>query len=66
MKNKNARTAPKVAPKKESSEAIAASLGVSASAVYGWRANGTLPKNPLIRAAYLREVGAKQPKAVKK
>jgi hypothetical protein len=38
----------------------------SERAVQLWNANGTLPKNPLIRAAYLQATGAKQPKEAKK
>ena len=54
MKKKPAKRTTKNTPKWESSEKIAARLGVAPSTVYGWRAEGRMPKNPLIRVKYLK------------
>lgn len=35
--------------KKKTPEQIAEILGVAVSSVYAWRANGTGPKNPVLR-----------------
>lgn len=54
MEKKKTCATGKLTPKKESAEAVAVKIGASPSAVYCWRSSGTLPKNPLIRAAYLK------------
>jgi hypothetical protein len=54
MEKKHTKRTRKMTPKRESSESIAKKIGMSASAVYELRRTGGLPKNPLIRAAYLR------------
>ena len=66
MHPNTSKSADRISADLQRAEDLAAQLGVSASAVWTWKRTGTLPKNPLIRAAYLRKVGAKQPKAAKK
>lgn len=66
MEKKTTRRTGIAAPKMESAEVVAERIGVSPSAVYGWRANGTLPKNKIIRAAYLKAEGRPARKAVAK
>ena len=57
MKKKKRPPARRNTPKKENAEEVARMLGVSPSAVYGWRSTGHLPKNPRIRADFLRLEG---------
>jgi hypothetical protein len=35
-------------------KALADEIGVHVNSIWNWRRTGKLPKNPLIRAAYLR------------
>lgn len=46
-------------PSKAKSSAVASALGVSIRSVQLWRKRKSLPKNPLIRAAYLKAEGKK-------
>lgn len=54
MKRTTSRSSNKNTPKRENAETVAEKLGVSPSAVYGWRAKGSFPKNPILRVRFIR------------
>ena len=47
-------------------KALADEIGVHVNSVWGWRRNGTLPKNPIIRAAYIKLTVKPKPKPKRK
>lgn len=54
MTKKNRKCTIRQSSKVKRAEDLAKILGVSASAVWAWRRDGSLPKNARIRAEYLR------------
>ena len=54
MTKKRALRTGGVSAKTQRAESLAEKLGVSPSSVWFWRRTGRLPKNPVIRAAYLK------------
>ena len=54
MKTKEIKRTSGLSEKIRSTQEIADRLGTSRRAVQIWAASGTLPKNPIIRAAYIK------------